>query len=59
MNRKSVTVVVVVVLCAAGFAYSQGWFSRSSVSSDAESNPYTATVRVTEEKVASANTATE
>ena len=30
MNRKSVTVVVVVVLCAAGFAYSQGWFDRSS-----------------------------
>ena len=29
MNRKSVTIVIVVVLCAAGFAYSQGWFDRS------------------------------
>ena len=27
MDRKSITVVVVVVLCEAGFAYSQGWFS--------------------------------
>ena len=42
MDRKSITVVVVVVLCAAGFAYSQGWFSRSSVSSDTESNTITA-----------------
>ena len=26
-NRTSITIVVVVLLCAAGYAYSQGWFN--------------------------------
>ena len=30
MNRTSITIVVVVLLCAVGFAYSQGWFDWSS-----------------------------
>ena len=29
MNRTSITIVVVVLLCAAGFAYSQGWLDWS------------------------------
>lgn len=29
MNRTSITIVVVVLLCAGGFAYSQGWLGRS------------------------------
>ena len=29
MSRTSITIVVVVLLCAAGYAYSQGWFDWS------------------------------
>jgi hypothetical protein len=29
MNRTSITVVIVVLLCAASFAYSQGWLDWS------------------------------
>ena len=38
MNRTSITIVVVVLLCAAGFAYSQGWFDWSSPVIEMESN---------------------
>jgi hypothetical protein len=37
MNRNSITVVVV-LLCAAGYAYSQGWFDLSRPSAEIESN---------------------
>ena len=42
MNRKSVTIVVVVVLCAAGFAYSQGWFDWSRPGTETQSNTVSA-----------------
>ena len=38
MSRTSITIVVVVLLCAAGFAYSQGWFNWSSSGCELESN---------------------
>jgi hypothetical protein len=38
VNRTSITMVVVVVLCAVGFAYGQGWFNRSSSGYETESN---------------------
>ena len=38
MNRTSITIVVVVLLCAAGFVYSQGWFNWSSSGYEMESN---------------------
>ena len=38
MSRTSITIVVVVLLCAAGFAYSQGWFNWSSSGYELESN---------------------
>ena len=38
MDRKSITVVVVVLLCAAGFAYSQGWFDWSRPHTELQSN---------------------
>jgi hypothetical protein len=38
MSRTSITIVVVVLLCAAGFAYSQGWFNWSSSSNKLENN---------------------
>ena len=34
MNRMSLTVVVVVLLCAAGYAYSQGWLDWSRSTSE-------------------------
>lgn len=34
MNRTSITVVVVVLLCAAGYAYSQGWLDWSRPTSE-------------------------
>jgi len=37
MNRRSVTVVVVVVLCAVGFAYGQGWLDWSRPDTDVDS----------------------
>jgi len=37
-NRTSITIAVVVLLCAAGLAYNQGWFSRSSPATEMESN---------------------
>jgi hypothetical protein len=37
-NRTSITLVALVMLCAAGFAYSQGWFSWSRPGTEMESN---------------------
>jgi hypothetical protein len=37
MSRTSITVVVV-LLCAAGYAYMQGWFDRSRPGTEIESN---------------------
>jgi hypothetical protein len=38
MDRKSITVVGAVVLCAAWFAYSFGWFDWSRTSTETRSN---------------------
>lgn len=38
VNRTSITMVVVVVLCAVGFAYGQGWFNWSNSGYEMESN---------------------
>jgi hypothetical protein len=38
MSRTSITIVVVVLLCAAGFAYSQGWFNWSNSSYERQSD---------------------
>ena len=38
MSRTSITIVVVILLCAAGFAYSQGWFNWSTSSYETGSN---------------------
>ena len=37
MNRKYITVAVVVVLCIAAFGYSKGWFNTPSPSPEMES----------------------
>jgi hypothetical protein len=37
MSRTSITIVVVVLLCAAGFVYSQGWLNWSSSGYELES----------------------
>jgi hypothetical protein len=38
MNSKTIAIVVVVLLCAAGFVYSQGWFNWSDSGYEMESN---------------------
>jgi len=38
MNRRSITMVVEVVLCAVGFAYGQGWLHWSHTGAAIESN---------------------
>ena len=38
MSRTSITIVVVILLCAAGLVYSQGWFGWSSPGMEMESN---------------------
>ena len=38
MNRRSITLVVVVVLCVVGFAYGQGWIHWSSTGAATESS---------------------
>jgi hypothetical protein len=42
VSRTSITIVVIVLLCAAGFAYSQGWFNWSSSGSGVESDTVSA-----------------
>ena len=38
-NRTSITIVVVLLLCAGGYAYSQGWFNKARpVSEKMENN---------------------
>jgi hypothetical protein len=37
MSRTSITMVVLVLLCVAGFAYSQGWLNWSNSSYEMES----------------------
>ena len=51
MSRKSITIVVLVLLCAAGFAYSQGWFGWSSSSYETESNEVSTEQRIDQEKM--------
>ncbi len=36
MNRTPITIVVVVILCAIGFAYSQGWLNMSRPAAEME-----------------------
>ena len=43
MNRTSITIVVVVILCAVGFAYSQGWFDWRAPAAEMESNKVSTT----------------
>jgi hypothetical protein len=50
MNRKSITVVVVVVLCAAGFAYSQGWFDWSRPGAETQSDTVSADQALEQDK---------
>lgn len=38
MNRRSITLVILVVLCAFGFAYGQGWIHWSRTGAAIESN---------------------
>ena len=49
-NRTSITIVVVVLLCAAGFAYSQGWFDWSSPGIEMESNSVGTNQKIGSEK---------
>jgi hypothetical protein len=42
MDRKSITIVIVVLLCAAWFAYSFGWFDRASPAAETPSNTVSA-----------------
>jgi hypothetical protein len=37
-SRTYITLVLVVLLCAAGLAYSQGWFDWSSASNEMDGN---------------------
>jgi hypothetical protein len=38
MDRRSITIVIVVILCAVGFAYGQGWLRWSRTGAETESN---------------------
>ena len=51
MNRRSITVVVVIVLCAVGFAYGQGWLHWSRTGAEIESNKVGAHQALNQEKV--------
>jgi len=50
MDRKSITVVVVVLLGAAGFAYSQGWFDWSRPGTETQSNTVSADQALDQDK---------
>ncbi|MEX0612537.1 MAG: hypothetical protein WD738_15400 [Pirellulales bacterium] len=50
MDRKSITVVIVVLLCAAGFAYSQGWFDWSRPGTEMESSKVSADQTLDQDK---------
>jgi hypothetical protein len=49
-NRMSITIVVVVLLCAVGFAYSQGWFNWSSPGAEVEMNNVSTSQALDQEK---------
>lgn len=51
MNRKSITVVVVVLLCAVAFGFSRGWFTRSSPGPEVESNKIKANQALDQKKM--------
>ena len=51
MDRKSITVVAAVVLCAAWFAYSFGWFDWSRPSTETQSNKVSADQALDQEKM--------
>jgi hypothetical protein len=51
MSRTSITMVVVVLLCVAGFAYSQGWLNWSSSSYETESEKVGTEQRIDQEKM--------
>ena len=51
MSRTSITIVVLVLLCAAGFAYSQGWFDWSNSSYETGSNEVGNQQRIDQENV--------
>jgi hypothetical protein len=38
MNRRTITIVIVVILCAVGFAYGQGWLHWSRADAKTENN---------------------
>jgi hypothetical protein len=50
MDRKFITVVGAVVLCAAWFAYSFGWFDWSRAGADAQSDTVSANQTSDQEK---------
>lgn len=41
-NRTSITILILVLLCAAGLAYSQGWFYWSAPDAEIQSNEVSA-----------------
>jgi hypothetical protein len=51
MSRTSITIVVLVLLCAAGFAYSQGWFNWSNSRYETESSEVGTEQTIDEEKM--------
>ena len=49
-NRLSITIAVVVLLCAAGFAYSQGWFDWARPTAVIESDKVSADQMLDQDK---------
>ena len=50
MDRKSITIVAAVVLCAAWFAYSFGWFDWSRPGTETQSNTVSADQALDQDK---------
>lgn len=48
MSRASITIMVLVVLCGAALAYSQGWLNWSKPNSESESNDISTEQRIGE-----------
>jgi len=51
MNRKFITVAVVVVLCIVAFGFSKGWFGTSSPSPEMESTKVSTSQPLDQESV--------
>ena len=51
MDRRSITIVIVVVLCAVGFAYGQGWLDWSRTGTEMESNKVSVNQALDQEKM--------